>query len=83
MARRVPSAEEIDRVQREVPGCAVELVVKPGDRLSELANQDSYSYEIAHVYLGADDEDELHRNYERAVAGLPFEFDEPSAPEPA
>jgi hypothetical protein len=83
VARRVPSAEDIARVQRDVPGCTVELAVAVGDRLSELANQDSYSYEIANVYLGADDEDELHRNFERAVAGLPFEFDETSAPEPA
>jgi len=77
VARRVPTAEEIERVQRNVPGCTVEVAIKSGYRLSEMANQDSYSYEIANVYLGAADEDELQRNFERAVAGLPFEFDEP------
>jgi hypothetical protein len=82
VVRRVPGAEEIERVQRELPGCTVDLAVKPGDRLSRLANQDSYSYELANVYLGAPDDDELQRNFERAVAGLPFDFDDVADPEP-
>jgi hypothetical protein len=49
-----------------------------GDRLSELYDQDSYSYALGVVYLGADDEDELIRKYEQALEGLPFEFEEPA-----
>ncbi|HVH24242.1 MAG TPA: ATP-grasp domain-containing protein [Pseudonocardia sp.] len=78
VVRRVPTPAEIERVEREVHGCTVDLVVKVGDRLSTLANQDSFSYELAHVYVGGDDEDQLRRDYERAVDELPFEFDEPS-----
>ena len=78
VARRVPTAEEIEQVERTIPGCTVDVTVAVGDRLSELYDQDSYSYALATVYLGADDEDELIRKYEHALAGLPFEFEEPA-----
>ena len=76
VAVRVPTAEEIERVERDVPGCTVMVSVQVGDRLSELHDQDSYSYAIANVFVGADSEDELREKYERVVAGLPFEFEE-------
>ena len=76
VAVRVPTAEEVERVEREIPGCTVTVGVRVGDRLSELHDQDSYSYAIANVFVGADSEDELREKYERAVAGLPFEFEE-------
>jgi hypothetical protein len=79
VAVRVPTAEEIEQVQHAVPGCSVVVPVKVGDRLSELHNQDSYTYAIANVYIGAESEDELRRKYERAVAGLPFAFEEPES----
>ncbi|WP_246107055.1 ATP-grasp domain-containing protein [Pseudonocardia kunmingensis] len=76
VAVRVPTAEEIERVEREVPGCTVTVSLQPGDRLSEQHDQDSYTYAIANVFVGADSEDELREKYERVVAGLPFEFEE-------
>jgi hypothetical protein len=76
VVRRVPTAEEIEQVERDVPGCTVDVIVGPGDRLSELHDQDSYSYKIANIYVGAGDEEELTQKYERCVAGLPFEFDD-------
>ncbi|HKQ42962.1 MAG TPA: biotin carboxylase, partial [Pseudonocardia sp.] len=78
VARRVPTAEEVERVERSIPGCTVDVTVAVGDRLSELYDQDSYSYALGVVYLGADDEDELIRKYEQALEGLPFEFEEPT-----
>jgi hypothetical protein len=78
VASRVPTAEEVEQVERGIPGCTVDVTVAVGDRLSELYDQDSYSYALATVYLGADDEDELIRKYEHALAGLPFEFEEPT-----
>jgi hypothetical protein len=78
VARRVPTAEEVERVERTIPGCTVDVAVAVGERLSELYDQDSYSYALATVYLGADDEDELIRKYEQALEGLPFEFEEPA-----
>jgi hypothetical protein len=76
VARRVPTTEETQQVQREIPGCTVDVSVRVGDRLSELHDQDSYSYAYATIYIGADDEDELTHKYEHAVARLPFTFEE-------
>ena len=56
-------------------GCTVEITVRPGDRLSALHDQDSYSFAIATIAVGAGSEEELTRKYKQAVAGLPFEFD--------
>ncbi|HEX5568448.1 MAG TPA: ATP-grasp domain-containing protein [Streptomyces sp.] len=77
LVRRVPTAEEIERVEREVPG--VRITVKPGEgqRLSDMPGQDSYSYELAHVFVGADSEEEMRAKYDHCVASLPFEFDGP------
>jgi ATP-grasp domain-containing protein len=77
VARRVPTGEEVEQVQRDIDGCTIDVSITAGDRLSELHDQDSYSYAFATIYLGADDEDELIRKFERALAGLPFEFAEP------
>ncbi|MBO8184060.1 ATP-grasp domain-containing protein [Streptomyces sp. DW4-2] len=74
--RRCPSQDEISRVRREMPDTIVDIIPKEGQRLSELHSQDSYSYELAALYLGADDDTELEEKYRRCLELLPFEFDE-------
>lgn len=74
--RRHPTEQEIEDIQRDIPGTTVDVIAYKGDRLSELVDQDSYSYKIANIYLGADDEDELTDKYERCVQALPFEIDD-------
>lgn len=73
--RRVPTDAEIGEVERKVPGTRIEIVAQEGRRLSDLTGQDSYSYELAHIYAGADDEEELQEKYDRCAALLPFAFD--------
>jgi hypothetical protein len=75
MVRHPPTAEEIDRVQREIPGVTVELSVQAGDRLSELHRQDSYSYRLASVWIGAADEAELTTKFAQIAVALPFQID--------
>jgi ATP-grasp domain len=81
VVRRVPTAEEIAQLEHSIDGCTVEITVRPGERLSQLHDQDSYSFAIATIAVGADSEEELTRKYEQALAGLPFEFDA-AAPDP-
>lgn len=76
VVRRVPSPEEIAEVERDFPGTIVNLTVQPGDRLSELPLQDSYSFQLGHVYMGAADESDLKERYERCLARLRVEIDE-------
>jgi hypothetical protein len=72
--RRGPSPEEIARIEREIPGVRLSPVPREGQRLSELPAQDSYSFELTDVIVGARDEAALEANYERAVSALTYEF---------
>ncbi len=76
IVRRHPTELEIERVQREIPGVTVVVTAYEGDRLSKLTGQDSYSYIIANIYVGAQDEAELIEKYQRCVRALPFEIDD-------
>ena len=65
------------QLKRDLPGVmAVEVVPEEGQRLSELPGQDSYSYELASIFIGADDREQLRERYDRCVEGLRFEFDD-------
>lgn len=74
LVRRVPTPEEVERVEREIPGVRVTVQAREGQRLSDLPGQDSYSFELAHIFTGADSEEEMRAKYDRCVAMLPFEF---------
>jgi biotin carboxylase len=75
LVRRVPTPEEIARVQREVPGTFVRPQVHEGMRLSELLEQDSYSYAICYLYIGAQSRKELLDAYMYCQEHLPFEIE--------
>jgi hypothetical protein len=76
VVQRVPTPEEIRALEREIPGTRIDVVPQKGDRLSEMEGQDSYSYELAHIFVGADSEQEMREKYDRCVQALRFEFDE-------
>ena len=75
VVRRVPDSDQIERLHREMPDIIFALKVAEGDRLSELPEQEEYSYELADLFIGAHDEHELLHKYERAAEILEFEFD--------
>jgi len=55
----VPDREAIGQLQRAAPGTRVQIEVAAGMRLSELHDQDPYSYELGFVFVGADDQRQL------------------------
>ncbi|MDI5987116.1 hypothetical protein QLQ85_20215 [Halomonas sp. M4R5S39] len=71
---RVPSAEEIRRVEQVFPGTTVEINVRERMRLSELLHQDSFSWELGVLFTGADTHDELLARIARCVEMLPFDI---------
>jgi hypothetical protein len=75
----VPSAAQIHMLAERYPGTVVQLQVRPGDRLSTLHEQDSYSYALAIIYVGADSESDMLRRYRECVAALPFDLVETKA----
>ena len=72
---RVPTPDEVRAVEESVEGVQVKVLVSVGDRLSELHDQDSYSYKLAEVFVGASDQKELVDRYERCVDALEFTFE--------
>ncbi len=71
---RVPTGKEIQDAENAVPGAIVKVFVSEGMRLSELKEEDSYSYAYAMIYIGGNCREELRRNLRRCVAALPFEL---------
>lgn len=72
---RGPDPDDIARIERELPGVTVHPMVGEGDRLSDQTQQDAYSFELAQIFMGAGDEDELTRIYTRCVEMLGYEID--------
>ncbi|MDZ7706715.1 MAG: ATP-grasp domain-containing protein [Trueperaceae bacterium] len=73
---RCPTPAETRAAEALVPGTRIAVQVREGMRLSELPEQDSYSYAVAQLWLGADDEETLLANYARVLEALPFRFSE-------
>lgn len=76
LVRRVPDEAEVADIERQVPGTTIDIAAVGGKRLSDLPEQDSYSYELAHLFVRADSEAEMREKYERCARLLRFEFDE-------
>lgn len=74
--RRLPDGDEIDRLHERFPEARIRLLAHEGDRLSDLPYQESYSYELAEVFLGAEDQHALLQRYGEAMDALSFEIDE-------
>ncbi|MFW5988786.1 MAG: ATP-grasp domain-containing protein [Desulfosudaceae bacterium] len=71
---RVPTEDEIKRVEKQYPGTVIHPQVKEGMKLSDLLEQDSYSYAICHLFIGGTDRKALLDTYVRCTEMLPFEF---------
>lgn len=77
---RIPSSEDIARIEDETPGVRIDIVPDAAQRLSDVDQQDSYSYELAHIFTGGDSEQELREKYDHCVAALQAVFDRPDTP---
>jgi len=57
---RVPPPEVVQRIEQElIPDSTIAIVAEEGKRLSELMDQDSYSYRVALLFLGGTDKQDL------------------------
>lgn len=66
----VPDRDQIRRIEQRYPGTEILLQVHPGMRLSDMKEQDSYSYEIAVIYLGGNSQEALRRRYRQITEEL-------------
>ena len=74
MVKRVPTKAELQAIGRRFPSADIQLHIQEGMRLSELKDQDSYSYEIAVIFLGGDSQKELLGKYRVVQQILPLEL---------
>lgn len=72
---RIPGGDEIEALAQRFPGTIVHPQVQAGMQLSELHEQDSYSYNLAIVYMGASNRRALRDNWVECARALRFEFD--------
>ena len=71
---RAPTPAEVESAAAKVPGCTVVSQVRAGMRLSDLPEQDAYSYAVACIWMGANKQASLLWNYERVLKSLDYEF---------
>jgi len=79
MVRSVPSRRTIAQVQEAIPGTLIEIYAEEGRRLSEMFDQDAYTYELASVFVGADTGRGLRKRFDECCRLLPFEIEDQEA----
>ncbi len=72
---RMPTKGEINELKAAIPDMEIKWHVRPGTRLSQLHNQDSYTYEIMDIYLGGKDRQDLRDKYAQCLDQLAFSMD--------
>ncbi|MEX0778504.1 MAG: ATP-grasp domain-containing protein [Balneolales bacterium] len=73
--KHIPSEDEIKEIEEEFD-CMIFLEGNQGQQLSELPGQDSYSYRLANIYVGAQSERELLEKYDLIVGRLAIVVEE-------
>ena len=73
---RVPSEAEVAAIGKLYPELIFHAGIEEGMQLSDLRAQDSYSFEIADLFIGGQDEAELHEKFRTIMQMLDFQFSE-------
>lgn len=71
---KAPSNEQLRAIEQQYPDTIIELIAKEGDVLSDLPEQDSYSYVLAHVFVGAMNTMELIGKYKAITEMLGYKI---------
>jgi hypothetical protein len=69
---RFPSEAELEALHRRFPSAEILFNVRPDMKLSELSDQDSYSYEIGVIFLGGRSQSDLLHKYRAIREEIPL-----------
>ncbi|MDX1594935.1 MAG: ATP-grasp domain-containing protein [Gammaproteobacteria bacterium] len=69
-----PSEGDVELLEKHFPDIRFESHVEDGQALADMPFQDSYSFNIADVYLGGESQHELLEKYDEVKQMLPFEI---------
>lgn len=72
IVRRVPREEEIERLSALLPDLVVQILVEENQNLADLADQDSYSFELMDIFLGGRDAEFIEDAHDRCRDSLAF-----------
>lgn len=70
VVKATPSAEDIAALEARFPGSDIQMHLRPGMRLGQIRHRDSYSYELATIFMGAQSHQALMADYRRCRAAL-------------
>jgi hypothetical protein len=76
----IPTKEDLEAISQKIPGTFIDLQGKAGMKLSEIPEQDSYSYATAFIYLGADSQKELLEKYQQCRQMLTYQYQDLTIP---
>jgi hypothetical protein len=71
---RTPGLETIREIQQQIPDTLIKVNVSEGMKLWHMREQDSYSYEIAWIFVAANARKQLQARYRQCVDALNFRF---------
>lgn len=72
IVHRVPTEDEIERLRQLLPDLLVQVLIDEGARLSDLADQDSYTYELMDIFLGGNSQEMIEDAHHRCRDSLRF-----------
>lgn len=78
VVEHVPGPAMIEAVQEQLAGTLVKVNVREGAQLRHLREQDSYSFDIAWIFVAANTRKELRLRYGQCVEALDFRFAVPA-----
>jgi hypothetical protein len=73
---RAPDASQLRATENRFPECKIILRVSEGMRLRDMKLQDSYSYELADIFIGANSQRAMMRTYKDIVECLDIQIGE-------
>ncbi len=74
VVKEVPDQANIDAVEKQFPDSIVQVIASKGKKLSEQL-QDSNSFRYGLINMGADSQEELVKNFEKASSMLNFQLE--------
>jgi hypothetical protein len=76
VVRCAPTPEQVRAIEARHPGSSILVRVEPGQRLSELPDEDAYSFELGAVSIGGPNRQALRRTFDSIVAELGVKIDD-------
>jgi hypothetical protein len=75
LVKHVPTGQELREIAAQFPSAEIQLNVREGMRLSDLLDQDSYTYEVGAIFLGGDSQKQLLEKYRACRRAIPLQLE--------